>query len=273
MRFFGRFAVIFAAGAISIAIGAGSYVFADDAASMPARQTVVELFTSQGCSSCPPADALLRELSKRPDIIALSIHVNYWDYIGWKDPFASDETTARQHLYADSLHQRYVYTPEMVIDGYKDVTGSYADEVSTLIGEAAKRDRPVVPVVAKSNGGGHVTVSVPGGATKETATVWLFEFDREHVTKVDHGENGGRTLTDANVVRAVKKLGVWTGAPLQLMLAGTAGAAYIAGKIDTRPIPGPADKITRSCRDRVGIRLLLVIPAREGSPLRAGSVF
>jgi len=181
----------------------------------PPRKTVVELFTSQGCSSCPPADALLRELSKRPDIIALSIHVNYWDYIGWKDPFASDETTARQHLYAAALHQRYVYTPEMVIDGAHDVTGSLEADVKTLIDEAAKRDRPRLAVAAKMSGK-KIVVDLPAGDAKEKATVWLLTIDREHVTHVERGENTGRTLTDANVVRDVKKLGEWNGKPLQL---------------------------------------------------------
>lgn len=180
------------------------------------HKTVVELFTSQGCSSCPPADALLRELSKNPDIIALSIHVDYWDYIGWKDPFASDETTARQHLYAAALHQRYVYTPEMVIDGAADVTGSRESEVKSLIAEAARRDRPRLQVTAKMAGKGRIVVDIPAGETKEKATVWLLTIDREHVTKVDRGENTGRTLTDANVVREVRKIGAWDGKPVAL---------------------------------------------------------
>jgi hypothetical protein len=203
-----------AGGAMIAALG--TRAFADDAAGSPAARTVVELFTSQGCSSCPPADALLRELAKRPDIIALSIHVNYWDYIGWKDPFASDETTARQHLYASALRQRYVYTPEMVIDGAAGATGSHESEVRSLIEKAAQHDRPRLQVTAKTSGGDKIVVSIPGAESHEKATVWLLTIDREHVTKVVRGENSGRTLTDANVVRDVRKLGVWNGEPVEL---------------------------------------------------------
>lgn len=199
-------------GAVTLSAIAGA-VRADEPSAV--HKTVVELFTSQGCSSCPPADALLREFSKRPDIIALSIHVNYWDYIGWKDPFASDETTARQHLYAAALHQRYVYTPEMVIDGAHEVTGSNEAEVKSLIDEAAKRNGVRLQIAAKM-AGKKIIVDLPAGATKEKASVWLLTMDHEHVTKVERGENTGRTLTDANVVRDVKKLGEWTGKPIQL---------------------------------------------------------
>jgi len=227
----------------ALLVAAGPRAFAQNADAAPAR-TVVELFTSQGCSSCPPADALLRELSKRADVIALSIHVNYWDYIGWKDPFASDETTARQHLYAQALRQRYVYTPEMVIDGYVDVTGSRESEVKDLIAKAAKRDRLRLDVTAKMEGG-KIAVSVPGADTGEKATVWLLTMDREHVTKVARGENGGRTLTDANVVREVRKLGVWTGAPLELTAEVPdadeyAGCAILVQSGNVGPVVGAA---------------------------------
>jgi hypothetical protein len=210
-----------------------------------APQTVVELFTSQGCSSCPPADALLRELSKRPDVIALSIHVNYWDYIGWKDPFASDESTARQHLYAASLRQRYVYTPEMVIDGFRDVTGSRESDVKDLIREAETRDRPRVPVSITPAGDGKVEVALPAAETDGKATVWMFAIDSEHVTPVARGENGGRTLTNANVVREVKKLGEWTGDPLQLTAEvpadkGRDAFAVVVQKGEAGPVIGAA---------------------------------
>jgi hypothetical protein len=96
----------------------------------------VELFTSQGCSSCPPADAYLGLLSKRPDIVALSFHVDYWDYIGWKDPFATRATTDRQRAYARVLKQRYVYTPEMVVEGIGHDTGRERAAIERLLAEA-----------------------------------------------------------------------------------------------------------------------------------------
>src|SRR5512135_2223984 len=166
---------------VTISAAVGTLGSDPQAFAQPATQTVVELFTSQGCSSCPPADALLKKLSTRPDIIALSLHINYWDYIGWKDPFASKDTTDRQHLYAQALRQRYVYTPEMVVDGFADVDGSQEDEVAHLIDKAAKRDRLRLPVSVKSEGAGKVTVSLPGSDNGIKATVWLFAYDREHV--------------------------------------------------------------------------------------------
>src|SRR6059036_991639 len=109
---------------------------AQDFAAAPGRAAdnrppvVVELFTSEGCSSCPPADAFLGELAQRPDIVALAFHVDYWDYIGWKDPYASPLTTQRQHDYAAALHLHMVYTPQMVVDGRADVVGSERSDVA-----------------------------------------------------------------------------------------------------------------------------------------------
>jgi hypothetical protein len=109
---------------------------AEPAAASP---VVVELFTSQGCSSCPPADALLDELAGRPGVVALSLHVDYWDYIGWKDPYASPMNTARQQRYAEALNLRYVYTPQIVVDGRANVVGSHRAEVPRVSSSATKR--------------------------------------------------------------------------------------------------------------------------------------
>jgi len=177
---------------------------------------VVELFTSQGCSSCPPADALLAELTGRPDVVALSFHVDYWDYIGWKDPYASPQYTARQQRYTQALNLRYVYTPQIVVDGRADVVGSHRAEVLAAIETAAQRDRPIDITFVTNNGG---KVIIPQGhAPDEGATVWLAVYDREHVTEVKRGENAGLIVRNANVVRSFERLGTWTGARLEIPL-------------------------------------------------------
>lgn len=188
-------------------------------------QVVVELFTSQGCSSCPPADALLTELARRPDVVALSLHVDYWDYIGWKDPYASPQYTARQQRYAQALGLRYVYTPQIVVDGRADVVGSRRAEVIEAIEAATARARAIKISFAKKDGG-KVVIS-EGPAPEAGATVWLAVYDREHLTKVKRGENAGRSLRNANVVRSFERLGTWTGTrleiPLDLAAARTRG--------------------------------------------------
>ncbi len=180
------------------------------------RPVVVELFTSQGCSSCPPADALLDDLARRPDVVALSMHVDYWDYIGWKDPYASPQYTARQKLYAETLNRRYVYTPQIVVDGRVNVVGSRRAEVLEAIEAAAQRARPIDITFGTINGG---TVIIPEGhAPDEGATVWLAVYDSEHTTQIKRGENAGRALRNANVVRSFERLGTWTGARLEIPL-------------------------------------------------------
>jgi hypothetical protein len=200
------------------------------------RAVLVELFTSQGCSSCPPADDFLAELAARPDVVALSFHVDYWNYIGWKDPFATKWATQRQRDYGRTLAQRYVYTPEIVVDGAAHAVGSARPEVERLIAEARTRAGPAVSAERKA---GEVQVRVGAGAG--TGTVWLVRFEPEHVTRVERGENGGRTLRNVNVVRAMSKLATWTGAPLELRAeAGAEGCAVIVQDEGSGRIAGAA---------------------------------
>src|ERR1700756_4895270 len=154
------------------------------------RPPLVELFTSEGCSSCPPADALLAELAGRPDVLALSFHVDYWDRLGWKDPFSSPDATRRQHGYADLLGLATVYTPQMVVDGRWQAVGSDRSEVEQVLG-SARSNRGGVPVaLAVGHGRGRV-IRGPGGRDRVAGNLLLIGFDRRHVMAVSRGENGG----------------------------------------------------------------------------------
>ncbi|MBC8338401.1 MAG: DUF1223 domain-containing protein [Rhodospirillales bacterium] len=177
---------------------------------------LAELFTSQGCSSCPPADAFLGELAKRDDVLALSVHVDYWDYIGWKDPFASPENTRRQRQYGKFLGLRYIYTPQLVIDGADHVTGSDRARVLEKITKAAKSKRLAVGI--KRDGEG-LRVNIPAGGpgdVKDRAAVWVVLFDDRHDTEIKRGENSGRTLSYYNVVQAMTRIGTWTGKAMEI---------------------------------------------------------
>ena len=183
----------------------------------PAEQpVVVELFTSQGCSSCPPADRLIGELAMRDDVIALSLHVDYWDYIGWKDPFGSPQNTERQRRYAEELGLRYVYTPQIVIDGRIDVVGSRRSEVLAGIRAAARRGKAVEVIFQPEDGG---RVIIPAGhAPERGATIWLAVYDHSYETEIKRGENAGRTIENTHVVRRMERLGTWTGERLEIPL-------------------------------------------------------
>lgn len=179
---------------------------------------VVELFTSQGCSSCPPADALLSEVAGRSDVLALSEHIDYWDHLGWKDPFSSAAATARQRDYARQFGLRYVYTPQMVINGDVQVTGSDRAKVLEALA-AARAPLPLdVRIAGDAAQGFRARVSGSGEAGS-MADVWLFAFDPEHKTAIGAGENAGRSLRHTNVVRRLAHLGTWKGGELALPIA------------------------------------------------------
>lgn len=177
------------------------------------RPIVVELFTSQGCSSCPPANAFLNEMSKgRADVLPLAFHVTYWDRLGWKDPFSFEAATTRQARYGRRFGDGS-YTPEIVVDGTVGLVGSQRDEVNAAI-EQAKRDRRAATDVSVGKIGENVTIRIGSGTG--SGKVLLIGFDHEHITKVGRGENGGRTLPESNVVRSIRPIGEWAGKPLQI---------------------------------------------------------
>ena len=177
------------------------------------RPVVVELFTSQGCSSCPPANAFLNELSRdRRDILPLAFHVTYWDRLGWKDPFSLEAATLRQDRYGHRFGDGS-YTPEMVVDGAAGMVGSARGDVASAIEKAKHTSRTVAAVSVVRNG---TQVSIDVGSGSGNAKVLLIGFDHEHTTAIGRGENNGRTLTEANVVRSFRPVGQWSGTPLRL---------------------------------------------------------
>jgi len=188
-------------------------VFCPQIATAAERPVVVELFTSQGCSSCPPANAYLNELSKRPsDVLALAFHVTYWDYLGWKDPFSLKLATDRQERYGRRFGDGS-YTPEVVVDGSTGLVGSDRGDIGQAIVKAKLGSSTFadVRVVTKD---GKALIEV--GAGQGTAHVVLVGFDREHVTSIGRGENRGRTMAEANIVRSFRSVAEWSGAPIHL---------------------------------------------------------
>ena len=222
---------------------------AASAAESTAMPVVVALFTSQGCSSCPPADALLHELAERPDVLALSLPVDYWDYLGWKDTLASPSNTRRQKTYAANMGARTVYTPQMVINGMEDVVGSRRGEVTGAI--EAQQSRPpseVVPV-SLTQDGNSVQISVGANPLigNVEATLWMVYFEDQATVEIKRGENRGRELSYTNVVRDMVPIGMWKGEPLHMEVAmeslaspGYDGCALILQTDGQGPILGAA---------------------------------
>lgn len=180
--------------------------------------TVVELFQSQGCSSCPPANANVIALSGRPDLLTLTFHVTYWDQLGWKDTFASPQYTARQWDYAHRLNHKEVWTPQVIINGHSDIVGADKSALESLIAREGPTKGPSVSV--KDN------VAVVGQGSG-TADVWLVRYDPNIVqVPISRGENGGVTLPHKNVVRELTKLGTWSGASASFALPASPQPAW-----------------------------------------------
>lgn len=228
----------FAGQAVPVAHAAGAF-----------HPVVVELYTSQGCSSCPPADEFLGKLAQRSDIIALAFHVDYWDYIGWKDPFGDPAYTARQRLYAASLRKRTIYTPQMVIDGVVDAVGSRWWDVEGKIEQRQRMsmaERISIPIHFERAVNGALAVTVPKAAVRGRADLFLAAMDSRHVTEVPRGENSGRRLEDFNVVRSFSRIGRYDGSALAVEVDPSAwhrGADRLAVLLQARdagPIWGAA---------------------------------
>jgi hypothetical protein len=175
-------------------------------------RAVVELFTSQGCSSCPAADRLLGELGKDPDLLALSLPIDYWDYLGWKDTLADARHTARQKAYSTLRGDRAVYTPQIVINGTSQALGSDKSAIERAVAQSRRNAAILSVPVSVAVGKDTVTIKASGkGSEARTAEVWLCPLTRAVQVQIGRGENRGKTVTYTNVVRGWIKLGTWSG--------------------------------------------------------------
>jgi hypothetical protein len=175
-------------------------------------RAVIELFTSQGCSSCPPADKLIAEYSRDPSVIALSLAVDYWDYLGWKDTLALSGHSNRQRAYAKARGDREVYTPQVVVDGAVHALGSDKAAIEKAIRQTREQSSPLLLPVTIERAGDKLTVHVAASKDeKGQAEVWLCPITKSVPVVIGRGENSGHTLTYTNVVRRWIKLGDWTG--------------------------------------------------------------
>jgi hypothetical protein len=208
-------------------------------------RALLELFTSQGCSSCPPADKLLGELTADPSLVVLSLPIDYWDYLGWKDTLANPADSARQRAYARMRDDREVYTPQIVVNGATHVLGSDKAAVERAVGQTDKKTGVMsVPVSMTADGAG-LSVSVESAESPHSAgEVWLCPLVHAVAVAIGRGENRGRTITYHNVVRGWLKLGDWTGAksawnvPMSQIKGDGVDAAAVMLQEGTRDKPG-----------------------------------
>jgi hypothetical protein len=233
---------------LALALLCGSLAIAAQAG--PSRSPVlVELFTSQGCSDCPPADRIVTELAGRRDIVALTFPITYWDMLGWKDTFATEANTQRQKAYAKAMSRTGLTTPQMVIGGADHVVGNQRDKVMAAIGRAAQNSSPAL-AVGIVRAAGHVTIAIPAVSglvsAREPATIWLMRTVNHARVTVGGGENNTRELTYTNVVRELERLGSWDGGakditlPLRAEPGKQDGIAVVVQRHEYGPVLGAA---------------------------------
>lgn len=201
------------------------------------QKVVVELFTSQGCSSCPPADRLLGELAGDDSLVALSLPVDYWDYLGWHDTLAKAAYSQRQRGYSEQRGGHEVFTPQMIVNGVTQVVGSDRSAIRNACTQALK-EKPVAVTLRKN--AGKVEIEV-GGGSGMPAAVWLLSVAQEKPVVISRGENRGKTITYHNVVRDFRKLADWNGATVKQSVA----LSEITGDADMIAVlvqPGSVEK-------------------------------
>jgi len=204
--------------ALALAFVAAVSTLAGSAALADGKPVVIELFTSQGCSSCPPADAMFQELAQRDDVLALALHVDYWDYIGWADNFARPENTQRQKGYARMAGEGTIYTPQIVVGGVDHVVGYKPMLVADLLAEHRAEAASVALDAVAENGTLTIAAAPEGGAPlPDDLYVDLVRYQPQATVQITHGENAGETITYANIVTGWDHLAVWDGtSPLSL---------------------------------------------------------
>ena len=216
-----------------LAILTGAAALAAAAASTQAGETatadtVVELFTSQGCSSCPPADALAGQLARHKNIVILSLPVDYWDYLGWKDTFARHQFTERQRRYSVARGDGQVYTPQVVVNGLQHAVGSEEDSIQSAIASTGQALNGKRVVLKMSQDGDGMTIKIgdaPAGLASANATVLLADFRSSAEVSIHRGENGGHSVTYYHVVRELRPVGAWTGKAMSIHLTAADMAA------------------------------------------------
>ncbi len=203
---------------LALAAGAAAAFAARAAQAGAARPVVIELFTSQGCSSCPPADALMGELRRMQGVIVLSYNVDYWDYLGWRDTLASPEKSQRQYDYAKARGDMDVYTPQVIVDGGSHYVGSKKSEILAAIAraQAATPQNPIgISFAAHEH---EFIVEIGKGTVAQDATLWLMPFAPSIAVKIEKGENAGKDIVYYNVARKLVPAGMWHGEAITLTL-------------------------------------------------------
>ncbi len=227
------------AGRILLALGLLATSFS---AALAGPKAVVELFTSEGCSSCPPADAFLAELADREDVLALAYHVDYWDYLGWKDTLGRPENTERQREYARVRGDSRVFTPQMIVNGSRSFVGSHRGEVSGAIAGSE------LPIPVEMRNAPDSTIEIRVGAnpttTRRRTTIRFILYKRQAQVAIQRGENAGKLIDYRNVVTSIRPIGMWKGPavtvslPAREVMSGEADGCAVIVQEDTGSGPG-----------------------------------
>ncbi len=207
---------------------------------------VVELFTSQGCSSCPPADRLFGELATRKDIVVLSYHVDYWDYLGWQDTLASRDNSARQYAYMHAFDKRSVYTPQAVVNGRTDANATSEAEIEKALRDLKEEGKGLTVPISVRRAGDSVVIEAGEGSRDAEAAIVLVSFAPPTPIAIRKGENKGQTITYLNAVLRVQTVGMWHGAfarfempASEVVRKDAGGCAVLLQAVSADGRPGP----------------------------------